>query len=382
MQHDPARREGQGLWRSSPAWNGSGPAKKPPTRSGLAAEKVAAWGSGGKGQLGNGEGEDSASPVERCSNRPPRWSKSWAAHSTRWRGWPTANCTPGAPTARVSSASKPDPKRAKAAVTPEMQHGARTGSRELKHVVAVAAAGEGTSFAVEEEENAAKVIYSFGGRRASSNCSASGTSVHEHRHSHPDRRHLGPVRGDRREHHHRRGDPRKRLGASAPDRAQRPSKKRSRPNGTCRRTVQAARPAGGHQGIRQNPGRELQKPLQPAAHGPQSAALRGDPQEPRRQRRPGRTSARSSARRSPGKAGRPNTVAAHHQRQPPRSKPGNCASARRSPSRRGAWTNSPTQFSYQWLRCEGNGEAGAAEELGDRMRTDHGRQRTGHRRNL
>ncbi|HTY97395.1 MAG TPA: IPT/TIG domain-containing protein, partial [Solirubrobacteraceae bacterium] len=30
----------------------------------------------------------------------------------------------------------------------------------------------------------------------------------------------------------------------------------------------------------------------------------------------------------------------------------------------GTWSGSPTQFTYQWLRCEGNGEAGANEELG------------------
>ena len=30
----------------------------------------------------------------------------------------------------------------------------------------------------------------------------------------------------------------------------------------------------------------------------------------------------------------------------------------------GSWTNSPNQFAYQWLRCEGYGEAGTPEELG------------------
>ena len=30
----------------------------------------------------------------------------------------------------------------------------------------------------------------------------------------------------------------------------------------------------------------------------------------------------------------------------------------------GSWSGSPTQFTYQWLRCEGNGEVGASEELG------------------
>ena len=30
----------------------------------------------------------------------------------------------------------------------------------------------------------------------------------------------------------------------------------------------------------------------------------------------------------------------------------------------GTWTNSPTSYAYQWLRCEGYGEGGAEEELG------------------
>ena len=53
----------------------------------------------------------------RCSNRPPRWSKSWAAPRTRWRGSRTANCTPGDPTGRASSASKPDRKPTNSAAT-------------------------------------------------------------------------------------------------------------------------------------------------------------------------------------------------------------------------------------------------------------------------
>ena len=169
----------------------------------------------------------------------------------------------------------------------------------------------------------------------------------------------------RRQHHHRRGAPRKRLRAVAPRITLTPLRRSAHArHGTCRRrTVQAPLPAGGHREFGKTPGRQLQRPLQPAAHGAQSRSPTKSPSRAPKAKKAGKRSARSSARRCPPK-GWPANTAAPTISGSPAPKRENSASARRSPSRRATWTNSPTQFTYQWLRCEGYGEAGATEELG------------------
>ena len=54
----------------------------------------------------------------------------------------------------------------------------------------------------------------------------------------------------------------------------------------ARRTVQTALRAGGHARIQQKPGKQLQRRMQRAVHGAETRALRSDPEKPRRQRRP------------------------------------------------------------------------------------------------
>ena len=61
-------------------------------------------------------------------------------------------------------------------------------------------------------------------------------------------------------------------------------------------------------------------------------------------------------------AGQP--VPAHHQRQPGDGNGQKLRLGQTLTAAHGEWSNEPTQFTYQWLRCEGNGEAGASEELG------------------
>ena len=141
---------------------------------GSRGKKVAAWGSGGKGQLGDGETEDSASPVrtllepaspvvEIVGGRTHALARlangelyAWGADGSGQLGFETG--------------SEPDETCGRHACS----DGPRTGP-SLDHVVALAA-GEGISFAVKEEENAAKVIYSSAAADRT-NCSASATST-------------------------------------------------------------------------------------------------------------------------------------------------------------------------------------------------------------
>ncbi len=123
--------------------------------------EVLAWGGGGKGQLGNGEDDESASPV-KASFEPSSpvveiaggsqhvlallgngEVYAWGADGSGQLGFETG-----------SEASE-SCGRQKCSMVPEAVG-------ELDHVVAVAAGGEGVSFALKEEENATKVIYSFG----------------------------------------------------------------------------------------------------------------------------------------------------------------------------------------------------------------------------
>lgn len=124
--------------------------------------EVLAWGAGGKGQLGNGENNDSASPVRAAFEPPSPVTEiaggsqhvlallangdvyAWGADGSGQLGFETG--------AEASESCG----RQKCSMTPQAVG-------ELDHVVAVAAGGEGLSFALKEEEDASKVIYSFGG---------------------------------------------------------------------------------------------------------------------------------------------------------------------------------------------------------------------------
>ena len=105
--------------------------------------------------------------------------------------------------------------------------------------------------------------------------------------------------------------------------------------------------------------------------GAESPALRSDPQEPRRQRRPGKDPRIIGTPRAPEQAGRP-TLSPPTISGSPGDRNGQTAprpDAHRL-ARRLDEQPHPVPV-YQWLRCEGNGEAGTTEELGNGMRTDH-----------
>jgi alpha-tubulin suppressor-like RCC1 family protein len=123
--------------------------------------EVLAWGGGSKGQLGNGENKDSASPV-RAAFEPPSPVQevtgggqqvlarlasgevyAWGADGSGQLGFETEN----EPTETCG--------RQKCSTVPMVV-------TSLNHVIAVAA-GEAVSFALKEEEDATRVIYSFGG---------------------------------------------------------------------------------------------------------------------------------------------------------------------------------------------------------------------------
>ena len=102
------------------------------------------------------------------------------------------------------------------------------------------------------------------------------------------------------------------------------------------------RPVGTRE-FSENPGRQLQRRMQPAVHGPETAALRSDPEEPRRQRRPRKDQQDHRHAEVRRNAGRPTSSRAHHQRQP-RDETGKLRLGQTLTVAHGAWTNSPTQF--------------------------------------
>ena len=123
--------------------------------------EVLSWGGGSKGQLGNGEDNESASPVKAAFEPPAAVTEiaggsqhvlallanggvyAWGADGLGQLGFETG----GEATESCG--------RQKCSMLPQPVG-------ELNHVVAVAAGGEGVSFALKEEEDASKVIYSFG----------------------------------------------------------------------------------------------------------------------------------------------------------------------------------------------------------------------------
>ena len=210
-----------------------------------------------------------------------------------------------------------------------------------------------------------KVIYSFGADGLLRTARSRQPVLHQHLDAHPDRRcRLGaraspraPPRRSRCYRRARRSTPR--LARSAPPKRRSPSPGRCRPNRTSCATV----PVGT---------REFSKTQEGSCKGECSVrnftGLKPEPYEvilksPEGREGREKTQERSSpprCRRNPGRrtSPRPPSPGARR-RKPAKLRLGQTLTA--SP---GSWSGSPTQFLYQWLRCEGNGEAGSSEELG------------------
>jgi alpha-tubulin suppressor-like RCC1 family protein len=322
--------------------------------------EVVAWGAGGKAQLGNGEANDHASPVKVAFEPPAPVTEiaggsqhvlallangevyAWGADGLGQLGFETG------PEASESCG------RQKCSMVPEAVG-------ELSHVVAVAAAGEGLSFALKEEENATKVVYAFGsggffellglgnqpftststptpieGISSVRGISASGTTAVALLQS-------GTAVPPR-------------LSLNSSEEAltftwkvpAEPYKVRYRPVGT----------------------REFSKLQEGSCKGEctlQFTGLKPQPYEVILKNPEGREG-REKTRRIVGTPTAPAswpantslpTIAGSPAIETAKLRLGQTLTV--SP---GSWSNKPTQFKYQWLRCEGNGEAGSSEELG------------------
>ncbi len=232
---------------------------------------------------------------------------------------------------------------------------------ELGHVVAVAAGGEGVSFALKEEENASKVIYSFGaggffellglGNQPFTNTptptpiegiasvrgvSASGTTAVALLQSGtavPPRISLSPAEGSltvtwkvSTEPYKLRYVP---VGTREFSKSQESSCK-----GEC--SVQFT-------GLKPEPYQVILKSPEAREGRERTRRIIGTPVAPK---------SWPSELSPPTISGKPATETTKKLRL------GQTLTAAH-----GEWSNEPT-FTYQWLRCEGNGEAGASEELG------------------
>jgi alpha-tubulin suppressor-like RCC1 family protein len=326
---------------------------------GSGGKKVVAWGSGGKGQLGDGEAQDSPSPVHTLLEpaSPVVEIVGGATHALARlaNGELYAWGSDGSGQLGYATGPEADEKCGHDAcsMVPEPVP-------SLEHVVGLAA-GEGISFAVEEEEGAGKAIYSFGGNGpfellGLGNGFTSTTT--------PTRiQGLGPVHA---------------IGASTTtvvailesgsgrvppislmsfeealtpewDVTVEPYKVRDRPVGT----------------------REFSKTLEGNCKSPCSLPLSGLKAQPYEVtlKSPEGKEGREKERKiigtpKSGKGWPANTAAPTISGSPPIETTGKLRLGQTLKVTQGSWTNSPTQFSYQWLRCEGYGEAGASEELG------------------
>ncbi len=322
--------------------------------------EVLAWGGGSKGQLGNGEDNESASPVKVAFEPPAAVTElaggsqhvlallangevySWGADGLGQLGFETG----GEATEACG--------RQKCSMTPQPVG-------ELSHVVAVAAGGEGVSFALKEEENAGKVIYSFGasgffellglgsqpftststptpieGIASVRGMSASGTTAVALLQSGtavPPRISLSPSEGSLT------------VTWKVPSE---PYKLRYVPVGT----------------------REYSKSQESSCKGECSVQFTGLKPEPYEVilKSPEGKEGREKTRRIIGTPVAPKTWPSDLSPPTISGKPATETTKKLRlgqtlTAAHGEWSNEPT-FTYQWLRCEGNGEAGASEELG------------------
>ncbi len=326
---------------------------------GSGGKKVAAWGSGGKGQLGDGEAEDSPSPVrtqlEPASPVVEIVGGATHALARLANGELYAWGSDGSGQLGFETGPEPDEQCGHDAcsLVPEPVP-------SLEHVVALGA-GEGTSFAVEEEENASKVIYSFGGNgpyellglgNVNLTTTATPTPIAG----------LGPVHSVAAstttavailESGAERVPP---ITLASFEEALTPEwnvgveayKLRDRPVGT----------------------REFGKTLEGNCKSPCSlplAALKAQPYEvvlKNPEGKEGREKIRKIIGTPKSGKGWPSNTSAPTISGSPGIETGKLRLGQTLTVTQGTWTNSPNQFSYQWLRCEGYGEAGASEELG------------------
>jgi len=320
--------------------------------------EVVAWGSGGKGQLGNGESNDSASPVKAAFEPPSPVIEiaggsqhvlallangevyAWGADGVGQLGFETG------------SEANESCGRQKCSTFPQAVG-------ELNHVVAVAAAGEGLSFALKEEEDATKVLYAFGtggffellGLGTQSLPSTTPTPIEG----------ISPVRG---------------ISASGTTAvallqtgtAVAPRVSLSPSEGSLTFTWKV--PAEPYK-VRYVPvgTREYSKSQEGKCKGECSLQFTGLKPEPYEvilktpEGREGREKTRRiiatpvAAKSWPANLSPP-TISGAPATETKKLRLGQTLTA--SP---GSWSNEPS-FSYQWLRCEGNGEAGSSEELG------------------
>ncbi len=326
---------------------------------GSGGKKVAAWGSGGKGQLGDGETEDSPSPVRTllepaspvveivggATHALARLANgelyAWGSDGSGQLGYETG------PEADEQCGHDP------CSMVPEPVP-------SLEHVVALGA-GEGTSFAVEEEENASKVLYSFGGNgpyellglgdvnltttviptpvsglgsvRSVAASTTTAVAILESGSGHAPPITLTPFEEAL--------TPEWNVGVE-------PYKLRDRPVGT----------------------REFGKTLEGSCKSPCSLPLAGLKAQPYEvtlkspEGKEGREKIRKIIGTPKSGKGWPTNTSAPTLSGSPAIETGKLRQGQTLTVTQGTWTNSPTQFSYQWLRCEGYGEAGASEELG------------------
>ncbi len=326
---------------------------------GSGGKKVAAWGSGGKGQLGDGDSEDSSSPVRTllepaspvveivggASHALARLADgelyAWGADGSGQLGFETGS-EPDEQCGRDPCGTVPEP-------VPSLQH-----------VVALGA-GEGISFAVEEEESATKVIYSFGGTgpwellglgnvnlvqtttptpiqgfgsvHAVSASTTTAMAILESGSTH-----VPPIALTSFEEGL---TPEWDVGVE-------PYTLRDRPVGT----------------------KEFGKTLEGSCKSPCSLPLTGLRAQPYEvvlkspEAKEGKEKRRKIIGTPRSGKGWPSNTAAPAISGSPVLETGKLRQGQTLTVSQGSWTNSPTHFSYQWLRCEGYGEAGTSEELG------------------
>ena len=325
---------------------------------GSQGKKVAAWGAGGRGQLGDGETEDSSSPVRTLlePSSPVVEIVGGGSHALARlaNGELFAWGSDGSGQLGFETGSEPDETCAHFACTtvPEPVP-------SLEHVVALGA-GEGISFAVEEEETAAKLLYVFGGTGpfellGLGNVNLTGTTTPT------------PIPGFGSVHA---------VSASttsavailesgsghAPPLTVSPSEEALTPqwNVGVESYKLRDRPVGS---------REF-KTLEGNCKSPCSVPLSGLKAQPYELilKNPEAKEGKEKTRRIVGtpKSGKgwPSNTAPPTITGKPALETGKLRQGQTLTVSQGAWTNSPTHFAYQWLRCEGNGEAGASEELG------------------
>ena len=230
----------------------------------------------------------------------------------------------------------------------------------LEHVVALAA-GEGTSFVVEEEENASKVLYTFGGNgpyellglgNVNLTTTVTPTPILG----------LGPIHSVAASTTTAVAILESGSGKVPPitltsfeealtpewNVGVEPYKLRDRPVGT----------------------REFAKTLEGNCKSPCSLPLAGLKAQPYEvtlkspEGKEGKEKIRKIIGTPKSGKGWPSNTAAPTISGSPSIETGKLRQGQTLTVTQGSWTNSPTQFAYQWLRCEGYGEAGASEELG------------------